>query len=137
MSSLPHKTSFWSFSFNPLNPPPKTSNVGHTKFIRNANPFMFCFFILKDATRFHEQEHKRTLLLNGMIKNQSTVWKVFQYGVISGLYFLLFGLNTEIYGVNLCIQSGRNTGKYGHEKLRIWTLLMQWSCIKLKTQQGG
>ena len=32
-------------------------------------------------------------------------WKMSKYGVISGLYFPVFGLNTEIYGVNLRIQS--------------------------------
>ena len=31
--------------------------------------------------------------------------KVFNYGVFPGSYFPLFGLNTEIYGVNLRIQS--------------------------------
>ena len=35
----------------------------------------------------------------------NTVWKVSKYGVFSGLYFLVFGLNTEIYFVNLRIQS--------------------------------
>ena len=29
-----------------------------------------------------------------------TAQKVSKYGVISGLYFPVFGLNTEIYGVN-------------------------------------
>ena len=28
-----------------------------------------------------------------------------KYGVFSGPYFLVFGLNKEIYSVNLCIQS--------------------------------
>ena len=39
-----------------------------------------------------------------------TVWKVSKYGVFSGPYFLVFELNT---------------GKYGPEKLRIWTLFTQ------------
>ena len=34
-----------------------------------------------------------------------TAWKVSQYGIFSGPYFPVFGLNTEICGVNLCIQS--------------------------------
>ena len=34
-----------------------------------------------------------------------------KYGVFSGPYFPVFGLNTEIYGVN-----GPNVGKYGPEK---------------------
>ena len=33
------------------------------------------------------------------------MWKVSKYGAISGLYFPVFGLNTEIYEVNLHIQS--------------------------------
>ena len=37
-----------------------------------------------------------------------------RYGVFSGPYFPIFGLNTDIYGVNL--KFGRNTGKYGPEK---------------------
>ena len=28
-----------------------------------------------------------------------TAWKVSKYGVFSGLYFPVFGLNAEIYGV--------------------------------------
>ena len=38
--------------------------------------------------------------------------KLSKYEVFSGPYFLVFGLNTEIYGVNLCTQS---------EYRKIWT----------------
>ena len=34
-----------------------------------------------------------------------TAWKVSKYGVFSGPYFPVFGLNTGIYAVNLRIQS--------------------------------
>ena len=34
------------------------------------------------------------------IKKLNPAWKVSKYGVISGPYFPVFGLNTEIYGVN-------------------------------------
>ena len=34
-----------------------------------------------------------------------TTWKLSKYRVISGPYFPVCGLNTEIYFVNLCIQS--------------------------------
>ena len=43
-----------------------------------------------------------------------------KYGVISGPYFPIFGLNTDIYSVNLCIQSEhrkiwtRNNPVFGH-----------------------
>ena len=37
-----------------------------------------------------------------------------KYGVFSGPYFPVFGLNTEIYGVNSVFSP--NAGKYGPEK---------------------
>ena len=48
------------------------------------------------------------------IKNYSTntSWKVWKYWVFSGLFFPVFS---------------PNTGKYGPEKFRIWTLFMQWN----------
>ena len=42
-----------------------------------------------------------------ILKN-AFVWKLSKYGVLSGPYFPIFGLNTEIYGVN--------TWKYRPEK---------------------
>ena len=45
------------------------------------------------------------LHMNGLVRllftvsHTYTAWKVSKYGVISGPYFLVFGLNTEIYGV--------------------------------------
>ena len=39
------------------------------------------------------------------IDNLHTAWKVSKYGVFSGQYFPVFRLNTEIYSVNLRIQS--------------------------------
>ena len=49
-----------------------------------------------------------------------TARKVSKYGVFSGPYFPVFGLNTEIYSVNLRIRE--NTDQ---KKLRIWTLSKQ------------
>ena len=49
-----------------------------------------------------------------------TAWKVSKYGVISGPYFPVFGLNTDIYGVSLRIQSEymkihtKNNSVFGH-----------------------
>ena len=54
-----------------------------------------------------------------MLKNVTT-WKVSKFGVFSGPYFPAFGLNTEIYGVNLHIQSEyrkiriRKNSEFGH-----------------------
>ena len=47
------------------------------------------------------------LIFHGLI---ITAWKVPKYGVVSGLYFPIFGLNRERYGV-----FSPNTGKYGPE----------------------
>ena len=50
----------------------------------------------------------------------TTAWKVSKYEVFSGPYFPIFGLNTEIYGVNLRIQSEyrkirtRKNSVFGH-----------------------
>ena len=47
-------------------------------------------------------------------------WKVSKYGVISGRFFPVLGLNKEIYGISLLIQSQyrkirtRNNSAFGH-----------------------
>ena len=49
-----------------------------------------------------------------------TAWKLSKYRVVSGLYFLAFGLNTERYSASLSIQSKcrkirtRNNSAFGH-----------------------
>ena len=48
-------------------------------------------------------------------------WKVSKYGVFSDPYFPVFGLNTKYLSV-----FSPNTGKYGPEKIRIWTLFTQF-----------
>ena len=40
-----------------------------------------------------------------MLRETTTARKVWKYGVFSGPYFPVFGLNTEIFVVNLRIQS--------------------------------
>ena len=55
-----------------------------------------------------------------LFSSKNTAWKVSKYGVISGPYLPLFGLNTEIYGVNLRIQfeyrkiRTRSNSVFGH-----------------------
>ena len=55
-----------------------------------------------------------------LFQNTLTVWKVSKYGVISSPYFPVFGLNTEIYEINIRIQSKywkvrtRNNSVLGH-----------------------
>ena len=51
-----------------------------------------------------------------------TARNVSKYGVISGLYYPVFGLNTEIYVVN-SVRIQENTDQ---KQIRIWTLFMQF-----------
>ena len=51
-------------------------------------------------------------------------WKVSKYRAFSGPYFQVIGLNTEIYFVNLCIQS-KYRKIWTKKKLLLWTLFMQ------------
>ena len=54
-----------------------------------------------------------------------TAWKVSNYGVISGPYFPVFGLNTEIYEENLRIQS-----EYRKIRTRVRSILESWAYWK-------
>ena len=74
-----------------------------------------------------------------------TAWKVSKYGVISGPYFPVFGLNADIYFVNLCIQSEyrkirtRNNSVFGHFShsisilfwKKLWCKWLQKVCMLL------
>ena len=62
----------------------------------------------------------------------ATSWKVFKYGVFSGPYFPVFGLNTERYFVSIRIQSKcgkirtRKNSVFGHfsgsvRRQKIWS----------------
>ena len=64
------------------------------------------------------------LLTLCMIKfnSASTTWKVSKYGVFSGPYFPVFGLKTSYLSI-----FSLNAGKYGPEKLRVWTHFIQCS----------
>ena len=65
-----------------------------------------------------------------------TAWKVTKYGVISGPHFLVFGLNTEIYGVNPHIQSEyrkirtRNNSVFGPFLRSVFHLNSGKECLK-------
>ena len=56
---------------------------------------------------FGDQIHDcgRTFLFGKLTCKFPTAWKMSKYGVFSGPYFPVFGLNTEIYFVNLQIRS--------------------------------
>ena len=53
-----------------------------------------------------------------------TAWEVSKYGVFSGRHFPVFGLNTEIYTVNLRIQSEYR--KRQTRKNSVFALFKQW-----------
>ena len=56
-------------------------------------------------------------------KLETTAWKVSKYGVFSGPYFPVLGLNKEIYSVNLCINS-----KCGKIQIRENSVFGHFSC---------
>ena len=64
-------------------------------------------------------------------------WKVSKYGVISGPYFPVFGLNTGIYSVNRRIQSEhrkvetRNNSVFGHFSRSVFLKLYRKRAEKL------
>ena len=58
----------------------------------------------------------------------NTAWKVFKYRVFSGPYFPVFGLNTEIYGLNLRIQS-----KYRKMRTRKNSVFRHFSCSEQRS----
>ena len=59
----------------------------------------------------------------------NTAWKVSKYGVIFGPYFLVFGLNTEIYCKSpYSVQMQENTGQ---KYFRIWRLFTYWDLLYL------
>ena len=70
-----------------------------------------------------------------------TGWKVSKYRVVSGPYFPVFGLNTEIYGINFRIQSEyrkirtRNNSVFGHFSrsvcMCIFTCLYVRGCVHI------
>ena len=61
--------------------------------------------------------YKTILIFQLIVCMKCTAWKVSKYGVISGPYFPVFGLNTEIYEISVF---NPNTGKYGPEINSYW-----------------
>ena len=72
------------------------------------------------------------------LTTKSEKWKVSEYGLFTGSYFLIFRLSTEIYRIDFRIHS--NNGKYRPEKSPLRKVLMQWctmyaiSCIWMNKQ---
>ena len=71
----------------------------------------------------------------GLLKNLvTTAWKVSKFGVFSGPYFPVFGLNTKINSINIrkspySVWKQENTDQ---KKICIWTLLTQCTPAKIK-----
>ena len=63
-----------------------------------------------------------------VILTVDAAWKVSEFGVFSGLYLLVCGLNSEIHSVSLFIQF--EFGEKGPEKIQIRTLFAQWDFCK-------
>ena len=75
---------------------------------------------------------KENVFVSSIIKPnvRFTGWKVSKYGVISGPYFPVFGLNTEIYGVNLCIVTPYlHTFHAVFLYFNCWPLKLKWTIL--------
>ena len=65
---------------------------------KSHNNFSFFRTSWRRLKRILEDEKfLRRRRLQHVFETNNTAWKVFKYGVISGPYFSVFGLNTEIY----------------------------------------
>ena len=78
------------------------------------------------------QRNKRTkcILCWGIFRTLSA-WKMSKYGVFSASYFPAFGLDTEIYGVNLHIKS-----KYSKIRTRKNSVFDHFSCSESVSQNA-
>ena len=89
-----------------------------------------CKVFFHQICQMNNGRDKGTISIKNNHIEINTAWKVFKYGVISGPYFPVFGLNTEIYSINLRIQSEyrkirtRNNSVFGHFSLD--ALLLPW-----------
>ena len=84
----------------------------------------------KSGTKHHQRQKDGPKLKFSRLEKMSvwttcskanTSWKEPDYGVFSGPYFPTFVLNTEIYRVNLCIQS--ESGKIRNRKNSVFVLV--------------
>ena len=73
---------------------------------------------------------------------ENETWKLSKYGVISGPYFPVFGLNTEIYFVNFRIECEyrkmrtRNNSVFGHFSRNVrMEFIFNWFYQKLNPFQ--
>ena len=116
--------------------------------VRIINKFAFCQASLSELINFYfSWNHQKTwfsghfleefkLISSLKLAKYYTAWKVSNYGVFSGPYFPVFGLNTEI-SVNLCIQCEyRNirTRKYslfGHFSRSVRSKIRRWSSLTI------
>ena len=78
----------------------KVRNLGFKEFRKPCK--------MKQFRKIHSEQFLKFLRIFQWI---IFAWKVSKYGVFSGPYFPVFGLNTKIYSVFI-----PNTGKYGPEK---------------------
>ena len=103
--NLPHNTTSLSLKSNFFDPP-----------LRPFTKFFSPPPILEDgalAMKLPNQLAPKQITNHLII----TAWKVFRYGVFSVPYFPAFGLHSVF---------SSNVGKYGPEKIRIWTHFTKW-----------
>ena len=81
------------------------------RYLSEVRNFLKSSNVKSDQSPFKAQAYLADFEL-ACIRTINTARKVSKYGVFSGPYFSVFGLNT---------------GKYGPKKLRIWIFFTQWN----------
>ena len=86
------------------------------------SPVIVIFWFFQDVVL------QKIQTMNYQYQQLATAWRVSKYGVFSGRYFPVFGLNTEIYGAPYSVRIQESTDQ---KKLRIWTLFSQCVVFRL------
>ena len=96
-----HKENFW------FRKPVFTFLLSVHNIIRLSSYEQVCLMNLHFERYFshHRKNYGRSIYRNVTLLKTLTAWKKAKYGVFSDPYFPAFGLNTDIYSVNLRIQS--------------------------------
>ena len=82
-------------------------NMYNSDYMHSKQNTGFQYHLKMSSEQVTSKQNKqwRKIGMNPLLFMTHIAWKASKYGVISGPYFPVFAMNTEMYSVNLCIQS--------------------------------
>ena len=82
-------------------------NMYNSDYMHSKQNTGFQYHLKMSSEQVTSKQNKqwRKIGMNPLLFMTHIAWKASKYGVISGPYFPVFAMNTEMYPVNLCIQS--------------------------------